>query len=669
MKRRRVGAVADASEHDPPREGDRATHDAERWGLDARLVSRLRELEIDTFFPIQRAALPRVLRAADPGLASVPCRDICVSAPTGSGKTLIFVLGVLHGLAARRVPRLRALVVLPTRDLAIQVHGEFERYAATSGLRIGLAVGRESLADEQRALVGCASAGVDVVGAAVPPPPSSSSSFSSSRRSLRDGVSPLNHSSSVIAVADPLRGFLGWGGGEAAANSARQLEAAGGHSCVDVLVCTPGRLVEHLEGTHGFTLQHLRFLVVDEADRLLSQPYQNWVEKVYAAAFVAPAVPLTALARAPLTPTTARIWPSAHNAGASGESSATPLALRRLLFSATLTDSPQQLALLKLTNPEFFSLQRTPHTAADSDSGRPSGDNIANESRDHDDNGEGKHHDHGEENGGVAKPQATEGFQFQLPLGLQESYICCAPDQKPLVLLALIAEARACGEGFSKRPTDTDKTGAPEAVMSERGTSIVFVSSVESAKRLARLVALASAAAGGWVASGTGSSDSHGVPAVAVSSVEPSLVGVVVAEYSSSLSHHRRSELLDQCRRGIVNVLVCSDGMARGIDLPNVDLVVNYDAPTHAKTYVHRVGRTARAGRSGDAVTILKIGQDRNFQAMRLGINDRVVGAFPLEPKGLVALIPVFTEALAALKRDTETGERSDRTGLPAMRR
>ena len=44
-------------------------------------------------------------------------------------------------------------------------------------------------------------------------------------------------------------------------------------------------------------------------------------------------------------------------------------------------------------------------------------------------------------------------------------------------------------------------------------------------------------------------------------------------------------------------VLVCSDALARGIDLADVALVVNYDAPTSAKAYVHRVGRCARAGR------------------------------------------------------------------------
>lgn len=50
-------------------------------------------------------------------------------------------------------------------------------------------------------------------------------------------------------------------------------------------MATPGRLLDHLAHTPGFTLQHLRYLVIDEADRLLNQSYQGWVGKVIKAAY------------------------------------------------------------------------------------------------------------------------------------------------------------------------------------------------------------------------------------------------------------------------------------------------------------------------------------------------------------------------------------------------
>lgn len=50
-------------------------------------------------------------------------------------------------------------------------------------------------------------------------------------------------------------------------------------------MATPGRLLDHLAQTPGFTLQHLRYLVIDEADRLLNQSYQGWVAKVIKAAY------------------------------------------------------------------------------------------------------------------------------------------------------------------------------------------------------------------------------------------------------------------------------------------------------------------------------------------------------------------------------------------------
>lgn len=78
-----------------------------------------------------------------------------------------------------------------------------------------------------------------------------------------------------------------------------------------------------------------------------------------------------------------------------------------------------------------------------------------------------------------------------------------------------------------------------------------------------------------------------------------------VEELSSGLSPAVRNTVLIKFQLGQINGLVCSDALARGIDVKDVDVVVSYEMPRHVKTYVHRVGRTARAGKPGLAVTLL----------------------------------------------------------------
>ena len=63
-------------------------------------------------------------------------------------------------------------------------------------------------------------------------------------------------------------------------------------------------------------------------------------------------------------------------------------------------------------------------------------------------------------------------------------------------------------------------------------------------------------------------------------------------------------------------MLIASDAATRGLDVHNVAAVISYDAPTHLKTYVHRVGRTARAGRAGVAYTLCRGSEEKQFLKM-----------------------------------------------------
>ncbi|MCO5267568.1 MAG: DEAD/DEAH box helicase [Brumimicrobium sp.] len=82
--------------------------------------------------------------------------------------------------------------------------------------------------------------------------------------------------------------------------------------------------------------------------------------------------------------------------------------------------------------------------------------------------------------------------------------------------------------------------------------------------------------------------------------IQPSTKGI-----SSNLEQEEREEVLRGFRSGRVPVLVATDVMSRGIDIQDIDLVINYDVPGDAEEYVHRVGRTARANTKGEAISLI----------------------------------------------------------------
>ena len=81
--------------------------------------------------------------------------------------------------------------------------------------------------------------------------------------------------------------------------------------------------------------------------------------------------------------------------------------------------------------------------------------------------------------------------------------------------------------------------------------------------------------------------------------------GYSVAAIHSNRSQNQRRRALEQFAAGEVNIITATDVLARGIDVDQVDYVVNYDAPEQAEDYIHRIGRTGRAGQRGFAVTFV----------------------------------------------------------------
>lgn len=92
--------------------------------------------------------------------------------------------------------------------------------------------------------------------------------------------------------------------------------------------------------------------------------------------------------------------------------------------------------------------------------------------------------------------------------------------------------------------------------------------------------------------------------------------GVKAAEMHSDLEQARRDEVMLDFRASRIDILVATDIVARGIDIDDIAMVVNYDVPREAEDYVHRIGRTARAGAGGYAVTLVGERDRRHFKAI-----------------------------------------------------
>merc|ERR1712080_748957 len=82
-------------------------------------------------------------------------------------------------------------------------------------------------------------------------------------------------------------------------------------------------------------------------------------------------------------------------------------------------------------------------------------------------------------------------------------------------------------------------------------------------------------------------------------------LGFTAIPLNGQMSQNKRLGALHKFKGKNRSILIATDVASRGLDIPHVDVVVNFDIPTHSKDYIHRVGRTARAGRAGRAVTFV----------------------------------------------------------------
>ncbi|XP_020280937.1 probable ATP-dependent RNA helicase DDX47 [Pseudomyrmex gracilis] len=280
-----------------------------------------------------------------------------------------------------------------------------------------------------------------------------------------------------------------------------------------IIIATPGRLVDHLENTKGFNLRQLKFLVMDEADRILNMDFEVEVDKVL------------------------RVIPRER---------------RTLLFSATMTKKVQKLQRACLKNPV----------------------------------------------------RVEVSTKYQTVEKLQQYYIFVPVKFKDVYLVHILNEL--AGNSF-----------------------MIFCGTCNNTLRTALLLRN---------------------------------LGFTAVPLHGQMSQNKRIAALTKFKAKNRSILISTDVASRGLDIPHVDIVINFDIPTHSKDYIHRVGRTARAGRSGRSITFVTQYDVELYQRIEQLISKQLP-LYPTEEEEVMLLQERVSEAHRIVKMEMKTIEENKKSG------
>uniref|UniRef100_A0A0E0QC97 RNA helicase n=1 Tax=Oryza rufipogon TaxID=4529 RepID=A0A0E0QC97_ORYRU len=126
---------------------------------------------------------------------------------------------------------------------------------------------------------------------------------------------------------------------------------------------------------------------------------------------------------------------------------------------------------------------------------------------------------------------------------------------------------------------------------------------------------------------------------------------------SGQMSQDKRLGALNRFRTRDCNILVCTDVASRGLDIQGVDVVINYDFPLNSKDYIHRVGRTARAGQSGYAVSLVNQFEGEFFKLTEQFLGGEEIPARKVDADEIMILHErIYDSKRIALKTMNESG-------------
>lgn len=339
---------------------------------------------------------------------------------------------------------------------------------------------------------------------------------------------------------------------------------------VNILVATPGRLADHLANTEVLDVSRVRWLVLDEGDRLMELGFEQDIQRIVS-----------------LLNLRMRKDATGHGDTAADKAMMSLLPARRttVLCSATLKTNVMRLGEISLKDAAHIAVTRSARDATHTG-------------------------------------ESTDDARFSAPAQLQQSYAVVPAKMRLVALVAMLRKT------FDRRGS----------VMK----AIVFISCADSVdfhfELLTRIVADAtsssaaktddadgrdtgteveSSGANSTLAAGKirqGGTISELCTTALGTSISTSANPVTVSRLHGSLPQAIRTQTLKAFADSQEpSVLVCTDVASRGLDLPNIDLVIEYDPPFSKDDHLHRIGRTARAGRDGRAVMFLQPGVEEAY--------------------------------------------------------
>jgi len=327
------------------------------------------------------------------------------------------------------------------------------------------------------------------------------------------------------------------------------------------VVATPGRLAELLRGPSPPRLKHVRYLVLDEADRLLAAN-SGFERDVAELLLHCNRDKRTKCQTLLFSATMTRSLESLEEIAGAGRGR---LPLCKFVIKEDAVEAEREQKKLKVTvngvysdGSETTSSDEEENSVTSNGGQETCGDTAEKQTR---------------------EETAEKPLTPRIPVGLRQEYIFMPSRVRDAYLLTTIrtlmsnggrakdVDGRAAWSGRHRNEEDSDDDEAGNA-----RSTIIFVATCERAAMVSSIL---------------------------------SQVGVENVALHSLLSQNRRLAALGKFKSQQVRVLVATDVASRGLDIPSVDLVLNAELPRNAVSYVHRVGRTARAGRRGRAISLV----------------------------------------------------------------